>query len=112
MPFSGRRRPVFNAMLLAQASFFYYWKRKGVKAELAQTEARRSVLESILQELRSNKPLSDAELARLRRLAAPHPLILGPRRHFEPISMKEAFWGRDKKKIEEDMTDEYLEKVL
>ncbi|KAJ6631474.1 hypothetical protein B0H10DRAFT_2207127 [Mycena sp. CBHHK59/15] len=109
MPFSGRRRPVFNAMLLTQASFFYYFKRKQVAAERARSEARISVLESVLRQLQSEQLLSDAELARLKRLAAPRSLI--PELHYEPISWKETFLGRDKKKVAMDMTDEYLDKV-
>jgi hypothetical protein len=112
MPFSGHRRPVFNAMLLAQASFFYYFKRKSTTAERNKSEARISVLESAVEQLRSNRPLSDAELARLKRLAAPRPPITEPELHYEPVPWKEVVWGgRAKQKRELDMTDAYLDKV-
>ncbi|KAJ7694528.1 hypothetical protein B0H14DRAFT_2183215, partial [Mycena olivaceomarginata] len=62
------------AMLLAQASFFYYFKRKSTTTERNRSEARISVLKSVVLQLRSSDtPLSDAELARLKRLAAPCP---------------------------------------
>ncbi|KAJ6593328.1 hypothetical protein B0H19DRAFT_1055924 [Mycena capillaripes] len=111
MPFSGHRRPVFNAMLLAQASFFYYFKRKSTAAERNRSEARISVLESVVEQLRSNRPLSDDELARLKRLAAPRPPITKPELHYEPVPWKEILWGRAKQKREMDMTDAYLDKI-
>ncbi|KAJ7099476.1 hypothetical protein B0H15DRAFT_944891 [Mycena belliarum] len=111
MPFSGNRRPVFNAMLLAQASFFYYFKRKQTAAERNRSEARISVLESVVEQLRSNRPVSDDELARLKRLAAPRPPITEPELHYEPVAWKEILLGRDKKKREMNMTDEYLDQV-
>ncbi|KAJ7125261.1 hypothetical protein C8R44DRAFT_875078 [Mycena epipterygia] len=111
MPFSGNRRPVFNAMLLAQASFFYYFKRKQTTAERNRSEARISVLESVVEQLRSNRPLSDAELARLKRLAAPRAPITEPELRYEPVPWKEILWGRDRQKSEMDMTDAYLDKI-
>ncbi|KAJ7736894.1 hypothetical protein B0H16DRAFT_1730636 [Mycena metata] len=111
MPFSGNRRPVFNAMLLAQASFFYYFKRKTTAAERGRSEARISVLESVVEQLQSNRPLSDAELARLKRLAAPRPPVTEPERHYEPVPWKEIVWGRGKQKSQMDLTDAYLDKI-
>ncbi|KAK7057691.1 hypothetical protein R3P38DRAFT_1183639 [Favolaschia claudopus] len=110
MPFSGNRRAVFNAMLLAQASFFYYFKRKTTTAERNRSEARISVLESVVEELRSNKPLSDNELARLKRLAAPRPPIIEPELTYEPVPFKEIFWG-GKQKRKNEMTDAYLDQI-
>ncbi|KAJ7511867.1 hypothetical protein B0H11DRAFT_718008 [Mycena galericulata] len=111
MPFSGNRRPVFNAMLLAQASFFYYFKRKKTAAERNSSEARISVLESVVEQLRSNRPLSDSDLARLKRLAAPRPPVAEPELHYEPVPWKEILLGRDRQKSEMDMTDAYLDKI-
>ncbi|KAJ7104587.1 hypothetical protein C8R43DRAFT_229534 [Mycena crocata] len=111
MPFSGNRRPVFNAMLLANASFFYYFKRKQTAAERNMSEARISVFESVVEQLRSNKPLSDAELARLKRLAAPRPPITEPELRYEPVPFKEILLGRDRQKSKMDMTDEYLDQI-
>ncbi|KAJ7496763.1 hypothetical protein FB451DRAFT_202806 [Mycena latifolia] len=110
MPFSGNRRPVFNALLLAQASFFYYFKRKQTAAERNRSEARISVLESVVEQLRSNRPFSDADLARLKRLAAPRPPITEPELHYEPVPWKEVLFA-NKKKSEMNMTDEYLDKI-
>lgn len=98
-------------MLLAQASFFYYFKRKQTAAERNRSEARISVLESVVEQLRSNRPVSDDELARLKRLAAPRPPITEPELHYEPVAWKEILLGRDKKKREMNMTDEYLDQV-
>ncbi|KAJ7725670.1 hypothetical protein DFH07DRAFT_768095 [Mycena maculata] len=111
MPFSGNRRPVFNAMLLANASFFYYFKRKKTAAERNSSEARISVLESVVEQLRSNQPLSDADLARLKRLAAPRPIITEPELHYEPVLWKDILLGRAKQKRAMNMTDEYLDKI-
>jgi hypothetical protein len=102
---------VFNAMLLAQASFFYYFKRKQTAAERNGSEARISVLESVVEQLRSNQPLSDSDLARLKRLAAPRPPITQPELHYEPVAWKEILWGRDKQKSKMNMTDAYLDQV-
>ncbi|KAJ7198572.1 hypothetical protein GGX14DRAFT_333115, partial [Mycena pura] len=84
----------FHAMLLAQASFFYYFKLKATSAERSGSEARISVLESVVEQLRSNKTLSDDELARLKRLAAPRPTLEKPQLHSEPVTWKQIFWGR------------------
>ncbi|KAJ7661062.1 hypothetical protein B0H14DRAFT_2189370, partial [Mycena olivaceomarginata] len=65
------------AMLLAQASFFYYFKRKSTTAERNRSEARISVLKSVVLQLRSSDtPLSDAELARLKRLGSAVPTLV------------------------------------
>ncbi|KAJ7807840.1 hypothetical protein B0H14DRAFT_3482893 [Mycena olivaceomarginata] len=112
MPFSGNRRAVFNAMLLAQASFFYYFKRKSTTAERNRSDARISVLESVVLQLRSSDtPLSDAELARLKRLAAPRPLVVEPQLTYEPVPLKEILLGRGKQKRAMEMTDAYLDKI-
>ncbi|KAJ7647789.1 hypothetical protein FB45DRAFT_860853 [Roridomyces roridus] len=111
MPFSGSRRPVFAALLLAQASFFYYFKLKTTAAEANSSEARISVLESVVKRLRSNEPLSDEELARMKRLAAPRPLVIEPQRLYEPVPFKEMVLGRDRQKSRIDMTDAYLDHI-
>ncbi|KAJ7658530.1 hypothetical protein B0H17DRAFT_1213148 [Mycena rosella] len=110
MPFSGNGS-VFNAMLLANTSFFYYFKRKQTAAEHNRSEARISVLESVVEQLRSNAPISDADLARLKRLAAPRPPITEPELLYEPVPWKETLLGRGKQKSQMDMTDEYLDKI-
>ncbi|CAK5266077.1 unnamed protein product, partial [Mycena citricolor] len=113
MPFSGQRRPVFHALILAQASFFYYFKLKQTKAEKSASEARISVLESTVQRLKSNAPITDDELARVKRLAASRTYSMdldGVQQ--EPIEWKEVIWGRtSRRKNEDSLSDEYLDKV-
>ncbi|KAJ7072824.1 hypothetical protein C8F01DRAFT_1076684 [Mycena amicta] len=112
MPFSGHRRPVFHAMLLANASFFYYVKLKTTAAERNRSEARLSVLESAVRQLRSGDPLTEGDLARLKKLATPRPLgdAEDQAHRYEPVSWKEIFW-RNKDKNVMTMSDEYLDKI-
>ncbi|KAJ7270112.1 hypothetical protein B0H12DRAFT_1229352 [Mycena haematopus] len=98
-------------MLLAQASFFYYFKRKSTTAERNRSEARISVLESVVEQLRAHKPLSDDDLARLKRLAAPRPPVTEPELTYEPVPLKDILLGRGRQKREMEMTDAYLDKI-
>nr|GAT49085.1 predicted protein [Mycena chlorophos] len=99
-------------MLLANASFFYYVKLKTTAAERSRIDARISVLESAVRQLRSGEPLSDDDLARLRRLATPRPLgaVEEQSHRYEPVPWKEIFW-RNKEKNAMSMSDEYLDKI-
>ncbi|KAJ7796973.1 hypothetical protein B0H14DRAFT_3494250 [Mycena olivaceomarginata] len=90
----------------------YYFKRKSTTAERSKSEARISVLESVVLQLRSSDiPLSDAELARLKRLAAPRPLVAEPQLTYEPVPPKEILLGRGKQNRVLEMTDAYLDNM-
>jgi hypothetical protein len=81
-------------------------QRKETEAQKAQLTAQISILESIVHQLRTNKPLSDDELTRLRKLARAHD------GHPEPVegnskdkvNWKDVIFGRNR--TEEEMGKE------
>ena len=59
------------SVAITSVSIHLVYQRKISNDERAQINAQISILESISQQLQSNKPLSDNELERLKRLAYP-----------------------------------------
>ncbi|KAG5647848.1 hypothetical protein DXG03_007772 [Asterophora parasitica] len=72
-------------------------QRKLITDERARIAAQTSILESISEQLRSDKPLSTSELDRLKQLARPmehNPAVDGI--PGEPIGWREIFLGKKK----------------
>ncbi|GLB41655.1 hypothetical protein LshimejAT787_1002550 [Lyophyllum shimeji] len=78
-------------------------QRKLASEERARIAARTSILESIAEQLRSDKPLSENELEKLKRLA--RPLEHDPAQEVgETVGWKDIFFGRKKKEGEPEMS--------
>ncbi|KAF8075131.1 hypothetical protein FPV67DRAFT_1665863 [Lyophyllum atratum] len=71
-------------------------QRKLASDERARITAQTSILESISEQLRSDKPLSENELEKLRRLARPIERTPSDEVTGESIGWKEIFLGRKK----------------
>ncbi|KAJ4483888.1 hypothetical protein J3R30DRAFT_1845345 [Lentinula aciculospora] len=99
--FSGYLPHILYSVANVSLSLHLVYQRNTFADERARVNAQESVLQSIVDELRSNSPLSPADLQRLRRLARNH-------KHKEDdvfeekISWKDALLGRSKRRRSPD----------
>lgn len=88
--FSGYGPHILYSAALVSVSTNLLYQKKHHAEQRSRLSARISILESIAEQLKSDKPLSAAEIERLRKLADPAEAV-----EEEPImSWREALLGR------------------
>ncbi|KAF5352076.1 hypothetical protein D9758_009446 [Tetrapyrgos nigripes] len=92
--FAGYGQHILYSTAITSLSIHLLYQRRHFEDQRAAVQARISVLESIVQELRSNKNLSPDDLARLKRLARPPE----EKEEEEDLSWREVFSGKVGKK--------------
>jgi len=95
---------VIYSVAILSLSIHLVNQRKLASEERSRIAARTSILESIAEQLRSDKPLSENELEKLKRLA--RPLERNPDEEVlgGTIAWKEIFLGRKKAEGEPEMS--------
>src|ERR1700722_5708853 len=84
-------------------------KRKSVNEERARVGAHISILESIVQRLRNDKPFADGELERLQKLAHRQRIEADEEQKSQHMSWREAFKGTKPSATSEEWDAKELE---
>ena len=87
---------ILYSTALTSVSIHLLWQRTTEREDRARYHAQASILQDLAQQLRSNVPITDEEITRLKNLARVHGQGEGRERDrsTEAIRWSEVVWGR------------------